>query len=131
LTAHIARDHLTREATGKNIMKIKTILQSCIVSVWMVSPVFAQDAADIRGYWAGGYTDGQGGEIQFEMIVIEDVGQLKYDTNNWGPWVSLSVNTSFPSRMAWLVNLPETAVQGLAIAWQSHRSRRQGLVQKS
>lgn len=65
-------------------MKIKTILRSCVLSAVLVSPVFAQTSTDIRGYWAGGYTDGQGGEIQFEMTVIEDVGELKYNASNWG-----------------------------------------------
>ena len=65
-------------------MKMKAILQSCVVSLALVSPTLAQTASDIRGYWAGGYTDGQGGEIQFEMTVIEDVGELKYNSTNWG-----------------------------------------------
>ena len=65
-------------------MKMKAILQSCVVSAVLVSPAFSQTAPDIRGYWAGGYTDGQGGEIQFEMTVIEDVGELKYNATNWG-----------------------------------------------
>jgi hypothetical protein len=54
----------------------------CVSGVF--SPALAQTAPDIRGYWAGGYTDGQGGEIQFEMTVIEDVGELKYNSTNWG-----------------------------------------------
>lgn len=65
-------------------MKTKTILQSCVVSAALISPAFAQTAPDIRGYWAGGYTDGQGGEIQFQMTVVDDVGELKYNATNWG-----------------------------------------------
>jgi hypothetical protein len=37
-------------------MKMKAILQSCVVSAALVSPAFSQTAPDIRGYWAGGYT---------------------------------------------------------------------------
>jgi len=65
-------------------MKMNRFLHSCVVFAALVSPAFAQTAPDIRGYWAGGYTDGQGGEIQFEMTVIEDVGELKYNSTNWG-----------------------------------------------
>lgn len=65
-------------------MKTKAFLQSCIVSAIVVSPAFAQMNTDVRGYWAGGYTDSQGGEIQFEMTVIDDVGEFKYNASNWG-----------------------------------------------
>ncbi|WP_430463246.1 hypothetical protein [Tabrizicola sp.] len=65
-------------------MRTKTVLQSCVVSAALMSPVFAQTAPDVRGYWAGGYTNGQGGEIQFQMTVIDEVGELKYDASSWG-----------------------------------------------
>ena len=65
-------------------MKIKTILQSFGVLAASISPAIAETAPDIRGYWAGGYTNGQGGEIQFELTVIQDVGELKYNATNWG-----------------------------------------------
>ena len=65
-------------------MKMMDILKSCLVAATFASPAFAQSAPDIRGYWAGGYSDGQGGEIQFEMTVIDAVGELKYNASNWG-----------------------------------------------
>jgi hypothetical protein len=65
-------------------MKINTLLQSCVVSVAAIAPVVAQTAPDTQGYWAGGYVDGQGGEIQFEMTIAGDVGELTYNASNWG-----------------------------------------------
>lgn len=50
----------------------------------LLCPAAALAEGDVQGYWAGGYVDGQGGEIQFEMTVIEGYGLLKYDTSNWG-----------------------------------------------
>ena len=64
--------------------KIKHFAQSCVVGLLAAAPVAAQGAGDVQGYWAGGYTDGQGGEIQFELTVIDGVGELKYNASNWG-----------------------------------------------
>ena len=67
-------------------MNMKTTLRICALplALGVSFPAHSQTAPDIRGYWAGGYTDGQGGEIQFQMTVVENVGELKYDTTNWG-----------------------------------------------
>lgn len=55
-----------------------------LTSLTLLCPVAALADSDVQGYWAGGYIDGQGGEIQFEMTVIDGYGLLKYDTSNWG-----------------------------------------------
>ncbi|MEY4696488.1 MAG: hypothetical protein RIT14_916, partial [Pseudomonadota bacterium] len=60
------------------------LLQSGVVALALASPVLAQDTPDVQGYWAGGYTDGQGGEIQFELTVIDGIGELTYNSTNWG-----------------------------------------------
>lgn len=65
-------------------MKLTTLLHTCLLSTALVAPAFAQSTPDIRGYWAGGYTNGKGGEIQFELTVIEEVGELKYHASGWG-----------------------------------------------
>jgi len=48
------------------------------------APLFAQDMAPHQGYWAGGYGNGQGGEIQFQLTIIDNIAELKYDATNWG-----------------------------------------------
>lgn len=61
------------------------ILTVVMVALCATSPVLAQEGTKVEGYWSGGYTDGQGGEIQFEMTVIGSIGELKYNATNWGP----------------------------------------------
>lgn len=65
-------------------MKTMNILRACAICTALVSPVLAQTPPDLRGYWAGGYMNGQGGQIDFVLTVVEDVGELKYNASNWG-----------------------------------------------
>lgn len=64
--------------------KINLLFCSLALSALCAVPVLAEGTSDVQGYWAGGYTDGQGGEIQFELTAIEGIGELKYDASNWG-----------------------------------------------
>lgn len=73
----------TREK-GKPMKNINILAQSGVALLFGATILQAADTADVQGYWAGGYTDGQGGEIQFEMTVIDGVGELKYNASNWG-----------------------------------------------
>jgi hypothetical protein len=68
------------------MMKLSNnILTVAMVAICVTSPVLAQEGTKAEGYWSGGYTDGQGGEIQFELTVIGSIGELKYNATNWGP----------------------------------------------
>lgn len=64
--------------------KMNLLCRSALLSLLCAAPALAEGASDIQGYWAGGYTDGQGGEIQFELTVINGLGELKYNASNWG-----------------------------------------------
>lgn len=46
------------------------------------SPALA--AEDVQGFWAGGYVNGMGGSIGFELTSLGTVGEIKYNATNWG-----------------------------------------------
>lgn len=58
--------------------------QFCCAALVASGPAVAQGAPDVQGFWAGGYVDGRGGQIQFQLTIIDGLGELKYDTSNWG-----------------------------------------------
>lgn len=64
--------------------EMKNLAYAGCLSLLVSSAAMAQTVPENQGYWAGGYTDGQGGEIQFELTMIDGVGELKYNTSNWG-----------------------------------------------
>ena len=64
--------------------KITHFARLCALGLMAATPAAAQGTDAPQGYWAGGYTDGQGGEIQFQLTLIDGVGELKYDVSNWG-----------------------------------------------
>lgn len=59
-----------------------------------------QTANDLRGYWAGGNLNAQGGQINFARTVVEDVGELSYNASNWVRCDLRSSNTSSRPRTA-------------------------------
>lgn len=63
---------------------LRNFLPIGLAAACAATPLLAQGTPDVQGYWAGGYTDGQGGEIQFELTLIDGIGELKYNTSNWG-----------------------------------------------
>lgn len=41
-----------------------------------------QDVQDVQGFWASGYGNGNGGQIQ--LTIIDGIGALRLDSQNWG-----------------------------------------------
>lgn len=62
----------------------KTALRGLATALCFAAPAVATAADTPDGYWAGGYVNSQSGEIQFELTMIDGIGQLKYNASNWG-----------------------------------------------
>lgn len=65
--------HIFRKCTG-----LLTLLSSVIV------PFTAQANQDVQGFWASGYGNGNGGQLQLQLTIIDGIGELKLDSQNWG-----------------------------------------------
>lgn len=65
-------------------MKNMNLLLPVIIAASLSTTSVAHASSDLNGYWAGGYANGQGGEIQFAVTLIDGVGKLSYDASNWG-----------------------------------------------
>ena len=64
-------------------MNLKTVAIFYSLASTLAMPTLAQADASVEGYWAAGYSDGQGGDINFELTVVGDFGQFRYTSSNW------------------------------------------------